>query len=255
MHHAGSRTPSLRGGVVPGGLAYAIGELDAVSPAATSTGLEQLDAATGGGLLPGAVWTVIGPSRVGVTEFAVRIACAASCSGTVILANGHVATHLIVKRTTEEAAITGSLAEVTSRVSIASWLPLPRTSSDGTYSWDSACAAADVVVMDTLDEMLRPAAWPTADELVLALRGLRESARHHGTAVLLTARTGQEEGDAPVATEWSVRQARRAFEDVGDVQIRLGAGPPGFLALGTYVRGLGHDDVMIETSTRRRSRR
>jgi hypothetical protein len=165
-----------------------------------------------------------------------------------------MATHLLVQRAMDEGNVAGLLQQVNDRLSVASWLPLPQALDDGTYMWDSACEAADVVIMDTLDEMLLPAAWPTADELVRSVRCLREAGRRHGVAVVLTARTAEEEVGGVVADDWPAHVARPAFHDVGDVQIRLSAGPPGFLRLATYVRGLGHHDLMIETSIRRRLR-
>jgi hypothetical protein len=239
-------TVPLDGCVVAGGLGYSMGEIEALEPPrAIASGLVELDTASDGGLLPGAVWTVAGPSRAGVTELAVRIAVGASRTNTVVIGNGHMPSHVLLQRMLGEAARSYCVESVRARLSMASWLPLPFALDDGCYSWDSACEAADVVVMDTLDEMLRPAAWPSSDELVLLLRGLRETARRHGTAVVLTARTGRVGSGERDDDGWTRHLARAAFEDVGDVQIQVESGHPGLLKLAIYVRGMGQHDLMI----------
>src|SRR5690606_20230941 len=78
--------------------------------------------------------------------------------------------------------------------------------------WDGGCEQADVVVLDTWDEMWRPTTAPLSDAQRAAdARWLRERARACGTALVLTARLPRRTSPAsPVA---SAHPAYRAIAD------------------------------------------
>ncbi|HEY5437169.1 MAG TPA: hypothetical protein VIK13_18215, partial [Candidatus Limnocylindrales bacterium] len=168
------------GPMIAGGLGYSVEELLA-SPAPTTfhTGVDWIDEFAGG-IAPGSVWTVMGPAGVGVTTFVARLAAAAARSGAVILANGHVPSRQLAELVQKESLRDGGTTPSTPR--IASWLPVPNI---GDGFWDSDCERADVVVMDTWDEMWRADRWGMSREQRIAdIRWLREVARNAGTALV-----------------------------------------------------------------------
>lgn len=80
--------------MIAGGSGYTLaelGELPALLHA--SSGFTALDALTGGGLAPGAVWTVVGPPGIGVTSLVTQMAVSAAGTSRVALANEHLGTH------------------------------------------------------------------------------------------------------------------------------------------------------------------
>jgi len=201
--------------MVAGGLGYSVDELLAVpAPATCSAGVEWIDQLTGG-VAPGTVWTVTGPTGVGVTTFAVRLAVASAQTGVVLLANGHVGSRALARQAAEVAR--RDLGNMPDGLRLASWLPVPDPGDD---SWDGACEHADVVVLDTWDEMWRPDRWRMSrEERIADVRWLREVARSAHTAVVLTARRPRVAGPGPGTTprHW----AEEAFDDVADVSIEL----------------------------------
>jgi hypothetical protein len=134
--------------MIAGGSGYTLAELALPDPLPLHPcGFAPLDQLTGGGLAPGAVWSVAGPPRVGVTSLVSAMALTVGKAARVALANDHVATHLLRDR----------LHTASEEVDIASWVPLPDYRS-GELSWFGA--DYDLLIIDCLDEMLRPRAWP-----------------------------------------------------------------------------------------------
>jgi len=202
------------GPMVAGGLGYPVDELLAApAPPAFGTGVEWIDQLTGG-IAPGAVWTVAGPTGVGVTTFAVRLAVASAHSGVVLVANGHVGSRALARQAAGVARCgQGGMPD---GLRLASWLPVPDVGDD---SWDGASESAAVVVLDTWDEMWRPARWQMSrEERIADIRWLREVARGCGTAVVLTARLpNRAAGARPAPAHW----AAEAFKDAADVAVEL----------------------------------
>ena len=198
--------------MVAGGLGYSVDELLASPrPATFSTGVEWIDQLTGG-IGPGEVWAVIGATGVGVTTFVRRLSVAAAQSGVVILANGHVSSRDLAKSIAYGVVPSDGCDPPAATPQIASWLPLPTL---GTDVWDGACEQADVVVLDTWDEMWRPHDWARSrEERIANARWLREVARSADTAVVLTARLPRSQPSEP---HW----AGEGFDDVADVTIVL----------------------------------
>lgn len=208
------------GPMVAGGLSYQVDELLAApGPAGLPTGVEWIDQMTGG-LAPGSLWTVLGATGVGVTTFATRLATAtaAAATGTVILANGHVPTRSLARQAQQAAGRLGQteVQPPSSLPRLASWLPLPNLGDD---SWDGDCERADVVVLDTWDEMWRPEHWDnTREQRLASLRWLREVARRNRTALVLTGRLPHGSSGAPRPDmHWAVEP----FDDVADVNVWL----------------------------------
>ena len=222
------------GPMVAGGLGYTVDEVLAEpAPVTSGTGVEWIDQLTDG-IAPGAVWTVMGPTGVGVTTLAVQIAVASAHTGVVLLGNGHVGSRALAQQVLRGAHRDNDAAPPLPQ--LASWLPLPDVGND---SWDGACEGADVVVLDTWDEMWRPARWRLSrEERIADIRWLREVARGCGTAVVLTTRLAHRGpgGAGPAPTHW----AAEAFDDVADVSIELEweAGTPWTVAT-VRVRGGG----------------
>jgi hypothetical protein len=225
--------------MVAGGLAYDVDELLAApGPPASSIGVEWIDQATGG-LTPGSVWTVLGATGVGVTTFATRLATAAAATGTAILANGHVPSRSLARQAKRAVARRGQTEDQGPSSSaplprLASWLPLP---SLGDNSWDGDCERANVVVLDTWDEMWRPEQWGhTREQRLASVRWLREVARSHGTALVLTGRLPHGSSGAPrPETHWTVEP----FDDVADVNVWLDWSDDGSPARMATVRARG----------------
>jgi hypothetical protein len=225
------------GTMVAGGLAYAADELAREPrPATFPTGVDWIDEFSGG-IAPGSVWTVAGEPGVGVTTFVTRLAVASARSGAVILANGHVPSRDLARSVLAQETAFGGADGPESAPRIASWLPLPRLGDD---FWDSDCERADVVVMDTWDEMWRADRWGMSREQRIAdIRWLREVARNAGTALVLTSRRARHAGcDAGAGP---VHWADEALDDVADVAIELAVneGSPGRSAT---VRARGRGD-------------
>ena len=195
-----------------GGLGYSVDELLASPwPGTFDAGVEWIHQITGG-IAPGEVWAVTGVTGVGVTTLVRRLSVAAAQRGTVILANGHVPSRVMAQSIADQSSPSNGSDVRGALPQIASWLPLPRRGTDG---WDSACEQADVVVLDTWDEMWRPHDWTKSREERLAdARWLRELARSAGTALVLTARLPRSRTRAP---HW----AEEALDNVADVSIEL----------------------------------
>lgn len=218
------------GPAIAGGIAYPPGDvLAAPAPRAHPTGIGWLDELTGG-ITPGEVWAILGAAGLGVSRLATLIAVAASATADVLLANGHIGTRRLAGVVAQAAGQRGADDESLPR--LASWLPTPALGSD---AWDGACEQADIVVMDTWDEMWRPPDWSRTGEQRLAdARWLRECARAHSTAAVLTARlpawahSGSDEGE---------HASRDALTDVADMLLRLHVDDDGRRVLVAHVRG------------------
>jgi predicted ATP-dependent serine protease len=219
------------GPMVAGGLAFPVEEVVAApAPRPHSTGLEWLDRLTGG-IEPGAVWAVIGTAGVGVTRLVARFGVAAAATGEVLLANGHIGTRRLASVVHETARRLGQAGDALPM--LASWLPTPAVGDD---RWDSDCERAAVVVVDTWDEMWRPGAWPrSADHRIQDARWLRERARAHGTALVLTARLPR--WTSPASAEAARHPAHDALVDVADVLVELDVDDGGHRRVLTRVRG------------------
>lgn len=237
---SGISTPRLsnplrrNGGMIAGGNGYSLAALDALEPLRHhSCGHAGLDQATGGGFAPGSVWTLAAPAGAGATTFAVQAAVAASRTRRVILANGHMATHLLRDRVLSAADALGGEDNARGRVLLASWEALPNWKRAG---WDRECQASDLLVLDTLDEMWRPPAWPgaTAAETYALVR---EIAQQHNLGLLLTARVWTQ--TVTSTKPGGGAGAHEVFADIGDVRIELRRSAETGLHLRAYVRGLG----------------
>ena len=119
---------------------------------------------------------------------------------------------------------------------LASWMPLPSLGND---SWDGDCERADLVVLDTWDEMWRPEHWGhTREQRLAGVRWLREVTRSSGTALVLTGRLPYGSSGAPRPDmHWAVEP----FDDVADVNVWLDCSEDGSPSrMGTVrVRGGG----------------
>jgi len=111
------------GPMIAGGLGYSVEELlTSSAPATFHTGVDWIDQLTGG-IAPGSVWAVTGPTGVGVTAFVTRLAVASARGSEVILANGHIPSRHLAELVQKGSLRDGGTAPSTPRV--ASWLPLP----------------------------------------------------------------------------------------------------------------------------------
>lgn len=208
------------GGMLAGGMGYSIAELQSLPPLTYhSCGLPGLDEFTGGGLYPGAMWTLAAPSGLGATGLAVLIAVAASRTGRVLLVNGHIAAHLLRDRVLAVADAMDISPEVLRSLRLASWLALADWEQGDEWR-PGAKGDEDVVIFDTLDEMWRPPAWPEGPEdRIRRLRWQREMCQRRGTAVVVTARVRDDGARFPAS--WGSHWAHEVFADIADVRLEL----------------------------------
>lgn len=103
---------------------------------------------------------------------------------------------------------------------MASWVPLPDPDSPDDH-WVGR--GYDAVVIDCLDEMFRPQAWPDAGEILRHCRWLRECAQRSATALVITARTDQAAkiGHQGFVEAWRPHRARLAFDDISDSSCQI----------------------------------
>ena len=225
--------------MIAGGAGYTLAQLGELPHLLhTSSGLTQLDDLSGGGLVPGAVWTVVGPPCIGVTSLVTRLAVSAAATSRVALANEHLATHLVRERFLSSASAAGLHQGAVDSIEVASWIPLPDPGCpDETWFGSSY----DVLVIDCYDEMVRPFAWPTGLAALRAARWLRELARRTNTAVVLTARAARLSGLGRPAFEdsWHGHWARPLFDDIADLRLELSPGKDGATAFLATARGVG----------------
>lgn len=223
MTGIGSDLPPRRdGGMVTGGSGYTLDELLQLPLLSThSCGIERIDAMTGGGLAAGSVWTAMGPAGIGLTTLALQLAVAASRTADVLVVNGHVPSHHLAARIR---ACSAHVEGDATRIKVASWKPVPVV--DG--SWDSEAAEQDVVIFDTWDEQWRPGTqeWHRPRGLE-SLRLLRELARRHNLAVLLTARVDPVLGTSAQRKAREQHRLHESFADIADIQMTLEPGPSG----------------------------
>lgn len=154
------------------------------------------------------MWALDGSTGSGVTDLALRIILGVSRSCRVVVANGHVGSIDLAVRLDSRREGPGP-----AHVSLASWLPLP---IEGREVWSSECSRADLVVLDTIDELWRPAGvLPEARTALARTRLLREVARASNTALLVTARQGP--NCLPVGAPW----LGDVLDDVADVRLKI----------------------------------
>jgi len=154
----------MRGPVLIGGLGYPMGELALLPQLARHpTGLSGLDDVLSGGIGAGEVLTITGPPGIGVSRLAMQAAVGASRSARVLFVNGHMPTRRLLAGLRDIGERSGLTAHDLDRFEVASWVPLPSPDSPDDR-WVGF--GYDVVVIDCLDEMFRPQAWPDPDELL-----------------------------------------------------------------------------------------
>ncbi len=225
--------------MIAGGLSYTLTELGEL-PALPrySSGFRALDDLTGGGLVPGAVWTVAGPPGIGVTTLVTELAVHAAATVRVALANEHIATHQMRDLLLSIAAVIGLHRDAVGRIEVASWIPLPDPGCDD-ETWFGA--GYDVLIIDCYDEMLRPRAWPTGLTALRAARWLRELARRTNTAVVLTARADRPAmvGRPAFEESWHGHWVRPLFDDVAGLRLELSMGKNGVSSFHATARGVG----------------
>lgn len=197
------------GTMIAGGLGYSVDEVLAASALPTmATGVSRLDDIAVG-IEPGAFWSIDGAAGIGVSSLALTIAIGAASTGSVILANGHIATRSLARRVCAQAPGVGA------SLTIASWLSLPIA---GREALSTECERAGLIVLDTLDEMWRPPGFRFDPELALVeTRLLREAARSAGTAVLATTRTLASPHGGDGLNPWMCD----VLDDVSDVRISI----------------------------------
>lgn len=202
------------GPMIAGGAAYGLDEIRAsYQPQRISTGVAVLDEFTGG-IEPGAVWALAGPSGSGVTSLSNTIAVGAAADADVIVCNGHVPTRALVTDLAGRAARDRSPSRE-AQLRVASWYPLIHEPPDEQIYFDRT----GLLVVDTWDETWHAGRWPTSPtELIRPLRWFRHVMRVHNIAALVTARTPS--GPSQDAQGWT----RDAFDDVADVRIDLQPG-------------------------------
>ena len=219
--------------MVTGGHDYELEDvLAAAVPARMPSGVRLLDEHTGG-IEPGALWAVNGPSGAGVTTLVLTIAAAAAAGGAdVIVCNGHVPS-------VSAAARLSTLCDGAGRPRHSTWYPLlldPPAAFENT-----AVERAALLIVDTWDETWHATPWPqTRASLTRRLRWLRHLARTHQTALVLTARSVA--GPSDDVLGW----LPEAFDDAADVHITLSEPPDAELTscrgwqVGVRDRGRGH---------------
>ncbi len=206
----------MRGPVLIGGLGYPMGELALLPQLARHpTGLSGLDDVLSGGIGAGEVLTITGPPGIGVSRLAMQAAVGASRSARVLFVNGHMPTRRLLAGLRDIGERSGLTAHDLDRFEVASWVPLPSLDSPDDR-WVGF--GYDVVVIDCLDEMFRPQAWPDPDELLRHGRWLRECAQRSSTALVATARAENADqiGYSGFARAWRRHRVRLAFDDIAD---------------------------------------
>ncbi|NYG07765.1 hypothetical protein BJ986_002252 [Phycicoccus badiiscoriae] len=180
-----------------------------------------------------------GPPGIGVTSLLTQMAAHLVQTARVGMANDHMATHILRDRLLMAASSAGTDRTAVDRIEIASWIPIPDFRSDDP-SWFGA--DYDVLIIDCLDEMLRPRAWPRGPVAVLTGRWLREMARRSNTALILTARGDRPPDDGRWSFEgaWQSHWARPVFDDIADVQLSLWESGESRVGLHATARGYGH---------------
>ena len=199
---AHDEAPHFDGPSIAGGSAWGLDAvLRAPRTAPLSTSIGPVDEVAGG-MLPGEIWTVSGEAGRGVTSLITVLTCGIATAADVVIANGHVPTRTLAERLAERAG--GDSV----RISVTSWLRVPWL---GDEEW--SLGHADVVLLDTWDEMWRPPHWERSPEQRIAdARWLRELARRAGTAVVLTQRRPLGVPRTPIDA---------VFDDVADVRLEV----------------------------------
>lgn len=226
--------------------------VDEPAPQGLSCGLTDLDQFTGG-IRPGAVWTLVTSSGQGASRFAIQAAVSAAKSGQVRLVNGHHALHLLAARA-EDAAIALRLSAVPGarqRLYLATAMDLPwwKPTVDQWLRDRTRLSGDDaLVVIDTLDEMFDLLSWPmTTMHQLRHLRDIRDLAREHSTALLLTARVQPTDTVTAFEAEWRKHWAYEMFADISDVALKATPPTNSVAQLHAYARGSGQWRADIPT--------
>jgi len=204
-----------------GGMGYPVGELATMPPLARyPTGLGGLDDVLFGGLGVGEVLTIAGPPGIGVSRLSMQAAVGAARTARVLFVNGHMPTRRLLAGLRDLGERSGPSSDALARVEVASWVPLPDPDSPDNH-WVGR--GYDAVVIDCLDEMFRPQAWPDAEGILRHCRWLRECAQRSATALVITARTDQPAkiGHQSFVEAWRPHRARLAFDDIADSSCQI----------------------------------
>ena len=207
--------------VLVGGMGYPVGELATVPPLARHpTGLGGLDDVLSGGLGVGEVLTIAGPPGIGVSRLAMQAAVGAARTAKVLFVNGHMPTRRLLAGLRDLGERSGLSSDALARFEVASWVPLPDPDSPDNH-WVGR--GYDAVIIDCLDEMFRPQAWPDADGILRHCRWLRECAQRSATALVITARTDRavKIGHQGFVEAWRPHRARLAFDDIADSSCQI----------------------------------
>lgn len=228
----------------PFGSGYPLHELAQLEPLDRhSCGVPKLDGADG--IYPRAVWTLAGPDAVGVTTFVLQLAASINrAGGCVLVVNGHMATHHLYRRMMEAREAAGVDGLFRGGVELASWMALPSWRVEPQV-YPMPRGEHDVVILDTFDEMTRPARWPHGGGKRLSeMRWLREYVRAHNTALVLTARvpTLRFGGPEPFMERWGQHWVSPVFADIADiadVRMEMWQELDGDVVVHAYRRGQG----------------
>ncbi len=228
---------SMVGPVLVGGMGYPMSELAALPPRTPHpTGLSEMDDVLSGGVGAGEVLTITGTPGIGVSRLAMQAAVGAARSAKVLFVNGHMPTRRLLVGLRDIGEQSGLTPEALDRFEVASWVPLPNPGGpdDRWLGYDY-----DVVVIDCLDEMFRPQAWPDADEVLRHSRWLRECAQRSSTALVITARAEQASqiGYPGFAEAWRRHRARLAFDDIADSSCQIFLDAEGEISVRLASRG------------------
>lgn len=171
---------------------------------------------------PGQIWTIAAPGGVGATMLAVQIAVEVARSRRVRFANNHLAPHLTRNWLLAQANFVGLDVARLAAIELATWLPVPGSTSELNDSWEGGDDTA-LLVYDTVDEMFVWYWEADPQTRMQSARRLRELARQSNTAVLLTARVSppRAQGHEAFCDAWSEHWARPVFADISDVAIEV----------------------------------
>lgn len=249
-----SQSNPMLGPVLVGGLGYRLDEVDGVPPLERHpTGLPSVDDLLGGGLGSGEVMTMFGPPGVGVTRLAIQMALGAAASSKVLFVNGHLGSRRLVASLRAIGGACGVATAALDGFQIASWIPLPYPGREDDQ-WIGV--EYDVVVIDCLDEMFRPQAWPDPQNALRYGRWLRECAQRSSTALIVTARAAEPEqvGSQGFTAAWRRHPLHDVFDDIADASCRMFLDDNAEIALHLACRGgqlsrrrclLRHDGSLI----------
>ena len=214
-------------GYLPSGESYAVSELG-TPPEAISTTLPTINAATGGGIWPGAVWAIVGARGQGATNISLQIALEAVSAGKeALVVNDHVHAAALGQRVRAmlRQADGATSIEEANRLSprFASWVPDPTTSDTGGYAWNMFNIDPSLIVLDTItDADGPPSPWRDSAAHLERLRHWRGWARQTGRSILTTVRLPDTaSGRSPSQDAWKKHVARQGVVETCDVVLWL----------------------------------